>query len=542
MGSTTRGGGFGKRNGRRIVLVGIVVALAGGLSAVGLSAPVASASSGYGVVATIPVGTQPNGIAVDPATGMVYVGNEGSNSVSAIDASTNTVTSTYTGILSPDAVAVDPTTDTVYTASDMSESSLGVIDVATGAVSSYAGGPNPTDVAVDPAAGLVFLPVPSSDYSSQFGDYLYPGAVEVVEEADPSTGYAIGYPAVPTSSGSLSGIAIDPSTQRIYVADEGTSDLSVLNEAANPANGEQENIATIPVGGSPWGVAVDEATDTIYVVDASSAALSVIDGATNTVTATIQLPYTTSADLEGGSAAPQGIAVDQATDTIYVSNWSASGGPGSVSVIDGATNTVEAVVPVGTTPDGIAVDQATGMAYVANFGSNTVSVIDASGGSTGSSPGIIDVSSGTLSFVSAPGNLAFPAVTLDGVDQSVSASLGIDLGDNTGLGAGWQLDATGTELSDASHSLPADAVSVDAKPTVGCDTGAECTPATDAVSYPYVLPTGTSPPVATALFSAAAGTGMGDQTVTPSFSLDVPANAAAGAYSATWTFSLVSGP
>jgi YVTN family beta-propeller protein len=289
-------------------------------------------------------------------------------------------------------------------------------------------------------------------------------------------------------------------------------------------------------------VAVDEATDTIYVVDASSAAVSVIDGATNTVTATIQLPYTTSADLEGGSPTAQGIAVDQATDTIFVSNWSLSGGRGSVSVIDGATNTVIANVPVGTTPDGIAVDQATGMAYVANFGSNTVSVIGGSGGLSGSTPGTIDVNSGTLSFVSAPGNLAFPAVTLDGVDQSVSASLGIDLGDNTGLGAGWQLDATGTELSDGSHSLPADAVTVDTAPNDACDTGADCTRATDAVSYPYVLPTGTSPPTATALYSAAVGTGMGDQTVTPVFSLEVPANAAAGAYSATWTFSLVSGP
>ena len=128
------------------------------------------------------------------------------------------------------------------------------------------------------------------------------------------------------------------------------------------------------------------------------------------------------------------------------------------------------------------------------------------------------------------------------MDQSVSASLGIDLGDNTGLGAGWQLDATGTELSDGSHSLPADAVTVDTAPSVACDTGADCTRATDAVSYPYVLPTGTSPPTATALYSAAVNTGMGDQTVTPVFSLEVPANAAAGAYSATWTFSLVSGP
>ena len=85
-------------------------------------------------------------------------------------------------------------------------------------------------------------------------------------------------------------------------------------------------------------------------------------------------------------------------------------------------------------------------------------------------------------------------------------------------------------------------MAVDTAPSVACDTGATCTLATDAVSYPYALPAGTSAPAATTLYSAAVGTGMGDQTVTPVFSLEVPANAAAGAYSATWTFSLVSGP
>ena len=149
---------------------------------------------------------------------------------------------------------------------------------------------------------------------------------------------------------------------------------------------------------------------------------------------------------------------------------------------------------------------------------------------------------GVLSFVSPPGNLAFPAVTLDGQDQTTTASLPIGISDSTGSGAGWQLDATSTTFTDGSDSLPASAVTVDTAPTVGCDQGATCVLAQNAVSYPYVLPAGTSPPVATALFSAASGTGMGDQTVTPVFSLEVPANAAAGAYSATWTFSLVSGP
>ncbi len=161
---------------------------------------------------------------------------------------------------------------------------------------------------------------------------------------------------------------------------------------------------------------------------------------------------------------------------------------------------------------------------------------------TGTGNAAATLSSGVLSFVAPPGNLAFPSVDLDGVDQLTSASLGSGVSDGTGSGAGWALDATSTTFSNGTSELPADAVTVGTAPSVACDTGATCTPATDAVSYPYVLPAGTSAPPATALFSAAVGTGMGDQTVTPVFSLEVPANAAAGAYSATWTFSLVSGP
>jgi hypothetical protein len=63
------------------------------------------------------------------------------------------------------------------------------------------------------------------------------------------------------------------------------------------------------------------------------------------------------------------------------------------------------------------------------------------------------------------------------------------------------------------------------------------------VSYPYSLPAGaTTAPTATKLFNAPLGSGMGDQTVTPTWTLAIPANAYAGSYTSTWTLSLVSGP
>ena len=44
------------------------------------------------------------------------------------------------------------------------------------------------------------------------------------------------------------------------------------------------------------------------------------------------------------------------------------------------------------------------------------------------------------------------------------------------------------------------------------------------------------------MYSAAAGTGLGDQTITPTWTLAIPSKAVAGAYTSTWTMSIVSGP
>src|SRR5665811_2105497 len=62
---------------------------------------------------------------------------------------------------------------------------------------------------------------------------------------------------------------------------------------------------------------------------------------------------------------------------IYVTNngFDTASPTNNVSVIDAATNTVVATVPVGSAPNGIAVTPDGKHAYVANFDSNTVSVI-----------------------------------------------------------------------------------------------------------------------------------------------------------------------
>ncbi|MHB1782630.1 MAG: WxL domain-containing protein [Acidimicrobiales bacterium] len=160
----------------------------------------------------------------------------------------------------------------------------------------------------------------------------------------------------------------------------------------------------------------------------------------------------------------------------------------------------------------------------------------------------IAIGSGVLSFVSTPANLTFPALTLDGTDQTTSTSLPLDVGDNTGAGAGWNVTITSTQFSNGSATLPASATSVDTAPSSTCDTGASCTPATLSsavtypVTYPVTVPAGSTAPIAIRLYSATAGSGMGNQTFSPTVILAVPANTAAGAYSSDWTLSLLSGP
>src|SRR6202453_4785856 len=151
---------------------------------------------------------------------------------------------------------------------------------------------------------------------------------------------------------------------RVTVASALMTSLMLLAGSPAQASGETSPYSnlSIGVGNGPVQVAVDPANDLIYATNYYSDTVSVINGATNTVSDTIDV-----------GANPQGVAVDPTTDSIYVTNFGAD----TVSVINGATNAVVATIGVGTDPEGIAVDPTTDAVYVANAGpSSTVSVIN----------------------------------------------------------------------------------------------------------------------------------------------------------------------
>ena len=157
------------------------------------------------------------------------------------------------------------------------------------------------------------------------------------------------------------------------------------------------------------------------------------------------------------------------------------------------------------------------------------------------------VNAGSLSFInSTPGDVTFPAVTLNGSDQTQTQTQAFDVSDATGSNSGWAITATSTTFTASGHNLSNTATTIQSAPGTACDASSSCTLASNSITYPYTMPAAAVAPVATKMFNAAANTGMGNQTVTPTWSLSIPsttwAGGAANPYTSTWTFTLVSGP
>jgi len=188
------------------------------------------------------------------------------------------------------------------------------------------------------------------------------------------------------------GVAVNSATNKIYVAN-GNGSVTVVDGATN-------HTTTISVGNDPIAIAVNSITNKIYVANYYGNNVTVIDGATNhtTTVAAGRRPYalavnsatnkiyvsdsgseqvtvidgaTNTASTVAVESTPQALAVDPFTNHIYVANYAS----GDVSVIDGATNSVVNVT-VGASPAAVAINSLTGHAYVANYGGGNVTVID----------------------------------------------------------------------------------------------------------------------------------------------------------------------
>ncbi len=284
----------------------------GGSTEASVSVPVLPA--GWATRASGATGARPWGVAV--VGNKAYVANQGTNTVSVIDAGTGSAIGAAIGV-----------------------------------------GSAPTGVVASADGAVLYVANRTS------------GTVSVIRTSDnTAVGSAIQVGSLPES------ITLNADGTRAYVTNFGTNTVSVIDTVARRVVDVQPatlTVDSIKVGTDPRGIAFATTANgqRVYVVNRASGTVSVISAAANTVVDT--KPSTSTIDAISVGSLPEHIAVSKDGKWAYVTNQ----GSRSVSVINTATNVVESTISVETAPAGIALSGDGSVAYVAN-GNDRISMID----------------------------------------------------------------------------------------------------------------------------------------------------------------------
>jgi YVTN family beta-propeller protein len=298
---------------------------------------------------TMYVGNYPTAVAVNPSTNMIYVADGDDNFVTVINGTLDTQvfeTGTY-----PVALAINSQTNMIYVADEESQA-VTVFNGATNTTSTIGVGYRPSALVVNPQTNMIY--VANTGYTGTQSMTVINGATNATTTVNLGT-------ATVEPKGYAS-IALNATTNMIYVANEIPGYVSVINGATNAL------VATVPAGSAPNAIAVNPLTGLVYVTDGIDGLLTVIDGASNTVQQTFS-------SFPGA----QGLKVDTTNNKIYVTSANANPAlAGTVTIIDGGEYTT-GVLPLlnvtGITPTtALAFDPLTGNIFAAGN--------DASGTST----------------------------------------------------------------------------------------------------------------------------------------------------------------
>jgi YVTN family beta-propeller protein len=224
------------------------------------------------------------GIAVDQATNKVYVASEDDPTITVIDGNTNSVTGSITGTSSGTRhLAVNPAISRLYVTHN---GGLLVVDTDSGQPVTDIVLAGADGVAVNPATGRVYVSDASGGVTSvisavtnQVVDTIPAGGSSVAVDSasnrvylsygmtvvDGATNEVIA--TVPGSSGA--DVDVNSSTERIYT--------TTTVEEAHVVGGSSNSITdTLIVGQTPWGVAVNPSTDRVYIANLGGGSVSVI--------------------------------------------------------------------------------------------------------------------------------------------------------------------------------------------------------------------------------------------------------------------------
>ncbi|MDE3089705.1 MAG: YncE family protein [Chloroflexota bacterium] len=308
----------------------------------------------YAILATIPVGSTPVGIATS-SDKKIYVANFNSNSVTAINP-TNIATPTNPNPTNPNPViaTIPVGKNPVFVGSNPLSPGIAVANFASGDITTI--DPS-TNKGTQRTVGAGANPLAIACLRGIWASAIFDNNVVMLSGGQYTTTPVF----VPV--GGTYPVDIVAASGNFYVANAGTTNISAISLPLRGA----PTASPVQVGNHPVDIAVNTATNMIYVANFDSNSITVIDstkigGTTN--------PFVTEIPLN--QAGPLDIAVSPTNKKVYVANF----GSNSVSIIDATTNTLKTNVPVGVNPFYVTVNPTNGDVYVANFLTNNVSVID----------------------------------------------------------------------------------------------------------------------------------------------------------------------
>jgi YVTN family beta-propeller protein len=281
------------------------------------------------VVATVPVGAQPFGVAIHPSGQKVYVTTQGDSSVWVVDAPTNTVRTTVAGA-GGYGIAASPDGQSVYAAGLAADGNLSLSVIR-----------SDTDQLVRSISLGIAGPVTS-----------FSGFLGIVLSSDGAFAYVM---------------AALPDSEQFPCSISSTNCTIVLHKIDTVTGDEVGFFEPLGLGAfRPVGISFDPSGTDLYLADSNAYGqeyqLPILSASTLFLTGYIKAAW----------GAPSGIAFDHSGQKLFV----ADSGLDKVWVVDTTKNTVVGFVDVGRNPFGLAVDAASGRVYVANTESDTVSAID----------------------------------------------------------------------------------------------------------------------------------------------------------------------
>lgn len=217
---------------------------------------------------------------------------------------------------------------------------ISAINLRTGAVATIrrdGQSPHLREIIVDEAANRAYASIVGSSRSGE----VHPSQIWVISGADNTVERVID-----VETDGLTGIALDPANNRIFGTGMSSNEVVVVDLASGrtttrwPTQSER-----------PTNLVYDESGQRLFVASQGTGDLTVIDARTGAIL--------------GRTATGEGalsVAFNPAIAQVYVANRQA----GTVTIVDATTYAVVANLGAGTLPQSIAIDRSTNLVYVTN--------------------------------------------------------------------------------------------------------------------------------------------------------------------------------